>query len=70
MVLGALPGLGLLLVVGGLNRILGDSSEPFLVPIFLAGAAILFIGVVHPRWWGPRWFRQAPGDGSRLRKTG
>jgi hypothetical protein len=67
LVLGALPGFGLLLVVGGLYRLLGSGAEAFLVPFFLIGAVITFIGIAHPRWWGPGWFRRAPSGGSGRR---
>ena len=62
-----LPGFGLLLVVGGLYRLLGSGAEAFLVPLFVVGAAVTFIGVIHPRWWGPGWFRRAPSGRSRMR---
>ncbi len=69
LVLGALPGFGLLLVVGGLYRLLGSGAKPFLVPFFLIGAGVTFIGIVHPRWWGPGWFRRARSGRSAMRGT-
>lgn len=69
LVLGALPGFGVLLLVGGLYRLLGSGVEGYLTPFFLVGAVILFIGVIHPRWWGPGWFRRAPTGTSRVRRA-
>jgi hypothetical protein len=65
LVLGALPGFGILLVVAGLYRLLGSDSEPYLMALFVVGAAVLFIGVVHPSWWGPGWFRRGRSSSSR-----
>jgi hypothetical protein len=65
LVLGALPGFGLLLVVGGLYRLLSSGANVFLMPFFLAGVVVTFVGILHPRWWGPGWFRRAPSGGSR-----
>ena len=66
LVLGALPGFGLLLVVGGLYRLLGSWADALLVPLFVVGALVTFIGVLHPRWWGPGWFRRAPSGRSGM----
>jgi len=67
LVLGALPGFGLLLVAAGLYRLLGSGAEVFLMPLFVVGAAVTFIGIIHPHWWGPGWFRRAPSGRSRMR---
>ena len=69
LVLGALPGFGILLLVGGLYRLLGSDSEGYLAPLFVVGAAVLLIGVVHPRWWGPGWFRRAPDGPTDIRRA-
>ncbi len=66
LVLGVLPGFGLLLVVAGLYRLLGGDADALLVPLFVVGAATTFIGVAHPRWWGPGWYRRALSGGSRM----
>src|SRR3978361_48037 len=69
LVLGALPGFGILLIVGGLYRLLGSGSEAYLAVFFVIGAAVLFIGGVPPGGWGPGWFRRAaPSSSSRVRR--
>jgi hypothetical protein len=38
-----------------------------IVLLFVVGAAVTFIGIIHPHWWGPGWFRRAPSGRSRMR---
>ncbi len=66
--LGALPGFGLLLCVGGIYQMNRD-AEPYLVPFFLLGFLVLIVGVIRPAWWGPRWFRSSPEGGGRWRQA-
>lgn len=65
LVLGALPGMGLLLVVGFAYRLTGRSELGVLAPFFFVGLAVIVLGIVHPSWWGPGWFRASPESGRR-----
>jgi hypothetical protein len=60
LVLGFLPGLGMLSIAGGIYHLVSHNS-PWMVLayiLFIAGTLIFFGGIFfHPRWWGPRWFR-------------
>lgn len=49
LVLGALPGMGLLLVVGAIVGLTGGRATGLLTPMFLIGVAIVFVGIAHPR---------------------
>lgn len=67
LVLGALPGMGLLLVVGAVVGLAGGRAVGLLVPLFLVGVVIVFVGIARPPWWGPRWFRESPEARQRKR---
>jgi lysylphosphatidylglycerol synthetase-like protein (DUF2156 family) len=61
LVLAVLPGLGLLVLGGGLLSLLGTAAALLLVPMLL-GAVLALMGMLMlvPRWWGPRWYRRLP----------
>lgn len=67
LVLAGLPGLGLILLVSGVARML-DLTEGVLGLIGLVGAltlVALVITTVRPGWWGPRWYRERVASRSR-----
>lgn len=68
MVLGGLPGFGLLLVVGFAYKLTGESALAVIAPLFLAGIAVVLLGILQPSWWGPSWFRAAPEGRRRTRR--
>lgn len=64
VILMVLPGLGLLMVVGSLTPLAGDSDVLVLLmaPPLLFAAAILLWGMLFlpiPQWFKPTWLRRA-----------
>jgi hypothetical protein len=53
------PGLGTILLLGGLGSLAGGAASGVLIGLgfaAMAAAAVLFFW--NPDWWGPRWFRE------------
>ncbi|HEX6467579.1 MAG TPA: hypothetical protein VF069_00680 [Streptosporangiaceae bacterium] len=65
LMLGAVPGLGLLIFTIGL-AIVFDLSGPVISPLLavplLVGVVLLLAGGLDllPKWWGPAWFKKLP----------
>jgi len=59
LVLGVVPGLGLIVVSGGVLTLAGTAAALPLTPLFLVGAVLELAGIFDllPRRWGPAWYR-------------
>ena len=54
-----LPGLGLILMLGGVGLLLGSVAMDVLLALgFLASVTGVVLGLWDPAWYGPRWFRE------------
>jgi hypothetical protein len=64
LVLGLLPGLGLLVLGGGLLALAGTAVALAVALPMLLGAVLELAGMssLLPGWWGPKWYRQLPRD--------
>lgn len=62
LVLGVIPGLGLIVVAAGVLTLAGTGAALPLTPLFLAGAVLELAGIFDllPHWWGPAWYRSRP----------
>ncbi len=56
--LGVLPGAGLLLLGLGLVGTGVAGVEMVGLLCWLVAFPVFVIGMIRPRWWGPRWYRQ------------
>ena len=53
-----LPFLGLLLLFTSIVNLIGPESVAYMWPFFLLPLIVAVIGVIRPRWWGPKWYRE------------
>jgi hypothetical protein len=62
LVLAVAPGLGLLILGGGLLALFGTSAALLVAPLMLAGLVLELAGMLAllPGWWGPGWYRRLP----------
>jgi len=62
LVLAAAPGLGLLILGGGLLALFGTSVALLIAPLMLIGLVLELAGMLAllPGWWGPAWYRRLP----------
>jgi hypothetical protein len=68
VMLAVLPGLGLILILFGMSAILGvdqDSVMSAVTVIAVIEIIAFVITVLEPSWWGPKWYRQYMGIGTR-----
>jgi hypothetical protein len=63
LMLGVVPGLGLIALSVGVVTLAGTSVALVVVLPFLFGALLELAGMldVLPRWWGPGWYRDLLG---------
>jgi hypothetical protein len=62
LVLAVIPGLGLLVLCGGVLALAGTAAAPFVAVPFLLGAVLELAGLldVLPGLWAPAWYRRLP----------
>lgn len=57
IVMGILPGVGLLLFAVGCSRAFGSPVSELAAPFVLLGLVAGVVGFWFPRLWAPRWFK-------------
>lgn len=58
LVLGIVPGMGLVLFGLGLVAVFDGALQTVGSLLWLCGFPLFLIGFITPRWWGPRWYRR------------
>jgi hypothetical protein len=58
LILGVLPGMGLVLFGLGLVAVFNGPLQTIGSLLWLAGFPVFVLGFLTPRWWGPGWYRR------------
>lgn len=69
LVLGILPGTGLVLFGLGLVAVFDGALQTVGSLLWLCGFPVFLIGFITPSWWGPAWYRQLSKPERRAAQT-